>query len=158
MRKLLSIPLGPFLMGLCWLGLACLVFRDIASMSAAEAGGMGPGTYPKILAVGLTLLVLVYWFQSRRKKAASISEPSKTADVVKSACLVLLAFAAAYLWEMVGALPILLVLSIIELKWLEGYGWIKVVTVSLILSIGVWLVFTVLLGVSLPLGLLLMFY
>ena len=70
----------------------------------------------------------------------------------------LLAFAAAYLWEMVGALPILLVLSIIELKWLEGYGWIKVVTVSLILSIGVWLVFTVLLGVSLPLGLLLMFY
>ena len=158
MRKFLSIPLGQFFMGLFWLGIAIFVFRDILSMSAAEAGGMGPGTYPKILAVGLTLLVFVYWFQSRGKKAAPVSEPAKTGDVLKTAFLVLLAFAAAYLWEMVGALPILLVLSLIELKWLEGYGWIKVVTVSLTLSIGVWLVFTVLLGVSLPLGLLMMFY
>lgn len=158
MRKFLSIPLGQFFMGLCWLGLAFFVFRDIASMSDAEAGGMGPGTYPKILAVGLTLLVFVYWFQAHRKKAVSVSEPAKMGDVLKAACLVLLAFAAAYLWDIVGALPILLLLSLIELKWLEGYGWIKTVVVSLILSVGVWLVFTVLLGVSLPLGLLLMFY
>jgi hypothetical protein len=158
MRKFLSIPLGQFFMGLFWFGMAFFVFRDIASMSDAEAGGMGPGTYPKILAVGLTLLVFIYWLQSRKKQAAQVSEPVKMGDALKAALLVLLAFAAAYLWDVVGALPILLLLSLIELKWLEGYGWIKTVAVSLILSIGVWLVFTVLLGVSLPLGLLLMFY
>ena len=158
MRKFLPIPLGQFFMGLFWSGIAFFVFRDIASMSAAEAGGMGPGTYPKILAVCLTLLVFVYWFQLRKKKTVPVSEPAKIGDVLKAVFLVLLAFAAAYLWEIVGALPILLALSLIELKWLEGYGWIKTVVVSLLLSIGVWLVFTVLLGVSLPLGLLMMFY
>ncbi len=158
MRKLLPIPLGQGFMGLFWLGLALLVFRDIASMSAAEAGAMGPGTYPKILAVCLTLLVFVYWFQARKVKKDTASEPAKIGNVLKAAFLVILAFAAAFLWERVGALPILLVLSVVELRWLEGFGWLRVVAMSLILSIGIWLVFTVLLGVPLPLGLLMWFY
>jgi hypothetical protein len=158
MRKFLPIPLGQAAMGLCWLAVALLVFRDIASMSAAEEGGMGPGTYPKILAVSLTVLVLIYWVQSRREKAALLTERSEARDKVRAACLVGLAFAAARLWESVGALPILLALSAIELRWLEGFGWTRVAAVSVILSAGIWLVFTQLLGVSLPLGLLIFFY
>lgn len=158
MRKFLPIPLGQFFMGLFWLGLAFLVFRDIASMSDAEGGGMGPASFPKILAVSLTLLVAVYWFQSRMGKTVPVSGPVKTGDALKAACLVLLAFAAAYLWESVGALIILFVLSIVELKWLERFGWKRVAAVTLIVSVGTWLVFTALLGVSLPLGLLLRFY
>ena len=119
---------------------------------------MGPGTYPKILAVGLTLLVSVYWLQSRKGKTVLSSEPAKIRDVAKAACLVLLAFAAAFFWERVGALPILLILSVVELRWIEGFGWLRVSLVSLILSLGIWLVFTLLLGVSLPLGWLLLFY
>ncbi len=158
MRKFLPIPVGQLFMGLFWFGIAFCVFRDVASMSAAEAGAMGPGTYPKILAVSLTLLVCVYWFQARKDKTAPVSEPAKIWDTVKAAFLVVLAFAAAFFWEKVGALPILLALSFIELGWLEGFGWKKVVAVSVILSTGIWLVFTVLLGISLPLGLLMWFY
>ncbi|MHB8772400.1 MAG: tripartite tricarboxylate transporter TctB family protein [Syntrophales bacterium] len=158
MRKLLPMPLGQFFMGLFWFGMAFIVFRDIASLSSAEAGAMGPGTYPKILAVSLTLLVCVYWFQARKDKTAPVSAPANTRAVFKAAFLVVLAFVAAFLWERVGALPILLALSFIELGWLEGFGWKRVVAVSVLLPVGIWLVFTQLLGVSLPLGLLLWFY
>jgi Tripartite tricarboxylate transporter TctB family len=158
MRKFLPIPLGQFFMGLCWLGLAFFVFRDIASMSDAEAGGMGPATFPKILAVSLTLLVFVYWFQSRKVKAIPFFETATIGDVLKTVLLVVLAFAAAFFWESLGALIILLALSLIELRWIEGFGWLKVLAVGMVLSVGTWLVFTVLLGVSLPLGLLLWFY
>jgi putative tricarboxylic transport membrane protein len=158
MRKFLPIPMGRFFMGLFWVGIAFMVLRDIASMSAAEPGGMGPGTFPKILAISLTLLVCVYWFQARRRKGDRASEPVKIGDAIRAAFFVLLAFAAAFLWEMVGALPILLLLSFIELGWLEGFGWKRVVAVGLIMSLGIWLVFTQILGVALPLGLLIWFY
>jgi hypothetical protein len=62
------------------------------------------------------------------------------------------------LWERVGALPVLSAVSIIELKWIEGFGWMRALGVGMTLSIGMWLVFTQLLGVSLPLGLLIWFY
>ena len=158
MRKFIPFPLGQFFMGLFWLGMALLVFWEIVSMSAAEAGSMGPATFPKILAACLTLLVGVYWFQSRKAKAIPFFETAKIRDVLKAVFLVVLAFAAAYFWERLGALTILLGLSLIELRWIEGFGWIKVLAVGLVLSVGTWFVFTMLLGVSLPLGLLLWFY
>jgi hypothetical protein len=51
-----------------------------------------------------------------------------------------------------------LVLSLVELRWIEGFGWMKVFAVGMVLSLGTWLFFTMLLGVSLPLGLLIWFY
>lgn len=158
MRKFIPFPLGQFFMGLFWLGMALLVFWETASLSAAEAGGMGPATFPKILATCLTLLVGVYWLQSRKAKAISFFETAKMRDVLKAVFLVVLAFAAAFFWQSLGALPILLALSLVELRWIEGFGWVKVLAVGLVLSVGTWFVFTQLLGVSLPLGLLLWFY
>jgi hypothetical protein len=158
MRKFFPLPLGQFGVGLFWLSIAFLVFWGITSMSAAEAGSMGPATFPKILAVSLSILVVVYWFQSRNVKTISFFETTNKRDALKAAFLVALAFAAAYLWESLGALIILLVLSFVELRWIEGFGWIKVFAVGLVLSLGTWLVFTMLLGVPLPLGLLLWFY
>ncbi len=119
---------------------------------------MGPATFPKILAACLTLLVGVYWLQSRKAKAIPFFETAKMRDVLKAVFLVVLAFAAAFFWESLGALIILLVLSLVELRWIEGFGWIKVLAIGLVLSVGTWFVFTMLLGVSLPLGLLLWFY
>jgi len=58
----------------------------------------------------------------------------------------------------VGALPMLILLCAVELKWVEGYPWKKVVPVGLILSAGIWLVFTRFLGVSLPYGILIWLY
>lgn len=158
MRKFFPLPLGQFLTGLFWLSIAGLVFREITSLSAAEAGSMGPATFPRILAVSLSVLVALYWLQSREAKTIAFFETAGKRDALRAAFLVALAFAAAHLWETVGALPILLVLSLVELRWIERFGWIKVFAVGMVLSVGIWLVFTMLLGVSLPLGLLLWFY
>lgn len=158
MKKYLSLPLGPFLIGLFWLGLALLVFRGIASMSPAEAGSMGPATFPKILAVSLSLLVVIHWIQSRKGKTTPFFEMGKRRDALQAVSFVVLAFGSAFFWESLGALPVLLLLSFVELTWIEGFGWKKVLTVGITLSVGIWLVFTVLLGVTLPLGLLIRLY
>jgi hypothetical protein len=69
-----------------------------------------------------------------------------------------LVLASILLWAPLGALPVLVALSIIELKWIEGFSWPRVLAVGLSLSIGMWAVFTQLLGVNLPLGILLWLY
>ena len=158
MRKFLPIPLGQLGVGLFWMSIAFLVFWGITSMSAAETGSVGPATFPRILAISLSILVIAYWFQSRKAETTSFFETTDKRDALKAVFLVALAFAAAYLWESLGALIILLVLSFVELRWIEGFGWLKVFVVGAVLSFGTWLLFTLLLGVPLPLGLLIRFY
>jgi len=144
-------------MGLFWLGVAVLVFWGIGSLPPAEAGGLGPASFPKLLALSLLGLIVVYWFQSIKDAAISLRNEAG-GSVLKAAALLALAYAAAFLWERAGALPVLVVFSVIELRWIEGFAWAKVMAVGMPLSIGMWLIFTQLLGVSLPLGLLMWFY
>ena len=156
--KRMVIPKGQFLVGLFWIGVAILTFMGMSDLPAADPGGLGPATFPRILAYGLLLLIAVYWFQSRRDNPISFFTSEAGGSVLKAASLVALAYASAWLWERVGALPVLVVISIIELKLIEGFGWTRVFGVGMTLSIGMWLIFTQLLGVALPLGLLMWFY
>ena len=158
MKPSFLLRVGPFGAVVFWLSIALIVFWGIGSMSEAQAGHIGPATFPKILAVSLSMLVIVYWLQSRKKKALSLLVTAKKSDTFKAAFLVFLAVAAACLFEILGALPVLLILSLVELRWIEGFGWIKVFSAGMVLSIGIWLIFTVMLGVTLPLGLMIWFY
>ncbi len=153
-----AIPRGQLLVGLFWIGLAAFVGYGIRKLPPAEPGGLGPATFPKILAVGLLGLVALYWLQSRKAERIPLSKDGTAGRFVKPVCLSALAFISALLWEPVGALPVLVLLSIVELRWVEGFSWPRVLTVGLVLSIGMWAVFTQLLGVSLPLGLLILLY
>jgi hypothetical protein len=152
------IPLGQMLVGLFWVGIAVLVFHGIAGLPPADPGGLGPATFPKILAFSLIGLVAIYWFQSRKASPIPFLVGEAGGSALKSASLSALALASALLWEPGGALPVLVTLSIIELKWIEGFSWARVLGVGLTLSIGMWIVFTQLLGVNLPLGLLMWLY
>jgi hypothetical protein len=158
MKSVTGIPRGQFLAGVFWLGIAILVLYGIRTLPAADPGGLGPASFPKILAVSLAGLVAIYWYQSRKGSPVEAVEGEVDGSVIKASALSALALASALLWELVGALPILMALSIIELKWIEGFSWLRVFGVGLTLSIGMWAVFTQLLGVSLPLGLLIWFY
>jgi len=145
-------------MGLFWIGLAGVVFYGIRSLPPAGPEGLGPAAFPRILALGLVGLVALYWLQSRKATRISSSKDGTDGSVLKAVCLSALAFLSALLWEPVGALPVLVFLSIVELRWIEGYAWPRVLTVGLALSIGMWAVFTQLLDVNLPLGLLILLY
>lgn len=152
------IPRGQLLVGLFWIGLAALVVYGIRKLPPAEPGGLGPATFPKILAVGLVGLVALYWLQARKGERIPSEKSGTAGSILKPVCLSALAFIAAMLWEPVGSLPVLVLLSIVELRWIEGFSWPRVLTVGLALSAGMWAVFTQLLGVSLPLGVLIWLY
>lgn len=158
MKPVTPIPLGQLLVGLFWAGMAVLVFFGIKNLPPADPGGLGPATFPKVLAISLVGLVAIYWVQSRRVASISFLKGAASQSVLKSAALSALALASILLWAPLGALPVLVALSIIELKWIEGFSWPRVLAVGLSLSIGMWAVFTQLLGVNLPLGILLWLY
>lgn len=153
-----AIPPAQLLVGLFWIGLVVLVFYGIRGLPPAEPEGLGPATFPKILAVGLLGLVALYWIQSLKAARIQSSKDDAGGSIFKSICLCALAFITALLWEPVGALPVLVLLGIVELRWIEGFSWPRVLMVGLSLSIGMWAVFTQLLGVSLPLGFLILLY
>jgi len=157
MKKIFSMPLGHFFAGLFWMAVAVLVFVGIAPLPAAEGGVIGPASFPRVLGFSLLGLVILYWIQSRREATVEIFGEERR--VVRRVVLLLaLSYGTAFLWEQAGALPMLILLCLVELKWVEGYSWKKAVPVGLILSAGIWLVFTRLLGVSLPYGILIRFY
>ena len=154
----MAIPRAQLLAALFWIAVAGLVFYGIRGLPPADPGGLGPATFPKILAFGLLGLVGLSLLQSRKRAYGPAAESEAGGSALKALGLSGLAFASALLWESAGALPVLVVLSVVELRWIEGFAWPRVVAVGLSLSIGMWAVFTQLLGVSLPLGLLLWFY
>jgi hypothetical protein len=158
MKRTMPVPVGPLLVGFFWLGVAMLVFYGIRNLPAADPGGLGPASFPKILAFCLVGLVGLYWVQSRKAAPEPFLKDAASGSLLKSAALSALALASSLLWECLGALPVLIGLSIIELKSIEGFRWPRVLVVGLSLSVGMWMVFTQLLGVNLPLGILLWFY
>jgi hypothetical protein len=157
MKKIASIPAGHFFAGLFWLAVAILVFVGVAPLPEAEGGVIGPASFPRTLGFSLLILVIFYWVQSRQEEKVEIFG-EETGAVSRVVLLLALSYGTVYLWEVVGALPMLILLCAVELKWVEGYPWKKVVPVGLILSAGIWLVFTRFLGVSLPYGILIWLY
>ncbi len=157
MKKILSIPPGYFFAGLFWLILTALVFIGIASLPDAEGGGIGPASFPRVLGVGLLVLAILYWIQSRKEGKIELFEGGAR-TLGKVGLVLVLSYGTAFFWEPVGALPMLLVLCLVELMWVEGYGWKKAVPMGLVLAFGIWAVFTRFLGVSLPHGVLIWLY
>jgi Tripartite tricarboxylate transporter TctB family len=158
MKRAVAIHREQLLVGFIWMAIAILVFYGIKSLPAAEPGRLGPATFPKILSSSLIGLAALYWFQSRKVSSIPVAKAEVGGSVLKSVSLTAIAVASALLWEPAGALPVLITLSIVELKWIEGFRWPRVLGVGLTLSIGMWVVFTQLLGVNLPLGLLILLY
>ena len=157
MEKIGSIPLSHFFAGLFWLAVAILVFVGIAPLPEAEGGGIGPASFPRTLGISLLILVILYWVGSRKEGKVEFFEAG-AGGLGKVALVLAISYGTAYLWEKVGALPMLLLLCLVELRWVEGYGWKKVVPVGVTLAVGIWLVFTRFLGVSLPHGILILLY
>ncbi len=153
-KKRGPVPLPQFLAGCFWLCLAALVLTGLSSLH--QEGAVGPITFPLGLAVSLIGLSILYLIQSHRQEAVKVFEGEKR-DVFKMALFVCLSLGAAFAWERLGAFPVLLILCLTELRWIEGYPWKKVIGISVLFTAGVWLVFTEALGVNLPLGILLRF-
>jgi hypothetical protein len=105
-----------------------------------------------VIAVCLGILNVLYFadiFFSKRAKPLIMPSLSEFAG---PAAYVLLGLSMIVLWERLGVVATVLIVSAIELKFLERYSWGKSILVGLLISLITWTIFQVILGVPLPAG------
>jgi hypothetical protein len=117
-----------------------------------QEGAPGPRFMPVVIAVCLGILNVLYFadiFFSKRAKPLIMPSLSEFAG---PAAYVLLGLSMIVLWERLGVVATVLIVSAIELKFLERYSWGKSILVGLLISLITWTIFQVILGVPLPAG------
>jgi putative tricarboxylic transport membrane protein len=117
-----------------------------------QEGAPGPRFMPVVLAVCLGILNVLYFadlFFSKRAKTLIMPSMSELAG---PAAYVLLGLSMIILWERLGVVATVLLVSAIELKFMERYPWGKSILVGLLISLTTWIIFQFILGVPLPAG------
>jgi putative tricarboxylic transport membrane protein len=117
-----------------------------------QEGAPGPRFMPVVLAVCLGILNVLYFadlFFSKRAKPLIMPSLSELAG---PAAYVLLGLSMIVLWERLGVVATVLLVSAIELKFMERYPWGKSIIVGLLISLTTWIIFQFILGVPLPAG------
>ncbi|MCX5837534.1 MAG: tripartite tricarboxylate transporter TctB family protein [Deltaproteobacteria bacterium] len=117
-----------------------------------QEGAPGPRFMPVVLAVCLGILNVLYFadlFFSKRTKPLIMPSLSELAG---PAAYVLLGLSMIVLWERLGVVVTVLLVSAIELKFMERYPWRKSILVGLLISLTTWIIFQFILGVPLPAG------
>lgn len=115
-----------------------------------DGGSPGPRFMPLVLAV--VLAVLTVWYVAETFIKKQVLTLPRLADMARPAAYVGLAVLVVLLWERLGAVPTVLLVSVLELKGLEGFGWAKALGLAVFLAAFTWLLFEVVLGTNLPLG------
>jgi len=136
---------------LIWVLVAGLIgfTRDLPYI---QEGAPGPRFMPVVLAVCLGILNALYLadlFFSKRAKPLIMPGLSELAG---PAAYVLLGLSMIVLWERLGVVATVLLVSTIELKFMERYPWGKSILVGLLISLTTWTIFQFILGVPLPAG------
>ena len=136
---------------LIWVLVAGLIgfTRDLPYI---QEGAPGPRFMPVVLAVCLGILNVLYLadlFFSKRAKPLIMPSLSELAG---PAAYVLLGLSMIVLWERLGVVATVLLVSVIELKFMERYRWGKSILVGLLISLTTWTIFQFILGVPLPEG------
>lgn len=117
-----------------------------------QEGAPGPRFMPVVLAVSLGILNVLYFadvFFSKRAKPLIMPNLSELAG---PAAYVLLGLSMIVLWERLGVVATVLLVSAVELKFMERYPWGKSILVGLLISLTTWIIFQFILGVPLPAG------
>lgn len=117
-----------------------------------QEGAPGPRFMPVMLAVVLGILNVLYFadlFFSKRARPLNMPSLSELAG---PAAYVLLGLSMIVLWERLGVVATVLLVSAIELKFMERHPWGKSILVGLLISLTTWIIFQIILGVPLPAG------
>jgi putative tricarboxylic transport membrane protein len=120
-------------------------------MPAGRFGDVGPGFFPSILGVVLTLVALAIGTSNvwRRDGETVVALGHRDSWAIAGGLLVLAVF-----FDIVGALPMIGLYVLFLLKLLSRLGWVKCVVFAAVTVVGGYVVFDVLLGIPLPAGIL----
>jgi hypothetical protein len=117
-----------------------------------QEGAPGPRFMPVVLAVCLGILNVLYFADLFFSKRAKPLVMPCLSELVGPAAYVLLGLSMIVLWERLGVVATVLLVSVIELKFMERYPWGKSILVGVLISLTTWMIFQFILGVPLPAG------
>jgi len=116
-----------------------------------EEGAPGPRFMPIVLALVLGLLNIFYMVEIFFFSPKPLHFP-RSDEWIRPGGYFLLGIFMIFLWERLGVVATVLIASIVELKVLEEYSWMRSILVGLLFSIFTWFLFQKVLGVPLPTG------
>lgn len=138
---------------LIWIVVAGLIgfTRDLPYM---QEGAPGPRFLPMLVAVILGFLNVMYFTEILFSKRAKPLTLPRLSELAFPALYVLVGVFMTVAWERLGVVPTVLLACLFELKFLEGYPWVKSLCASVAASVTTWMLFKYILGVELPAGIL----
>lgn len=117
-----------------------------------EEGAPGPRFMPLVLAVSLGVLNICYWVETFYFRSGKKLVFPNASDLIRPGGFSLAGLLMLLLWERLGVVATVLVCSAFELKWVEGYSWMRALLVGVLLSVLTWTLFQWILGIPLPTG------
>jgi putative tricarboxylic transport membrane protein len=136
-----------------WLVMAALVWFT-RGLPLLDEGAPGPRFMPLMIAVCLAILNVLYFADIFFSKSAKALAMPPLAELAGPVAYVLLGLFLILFWERLGVVATVLLVTVVELKFLERCSWLRSVVVGLVISLATWTVFQFLLGVPLPAGVL----
>lgn len=134
-----------------WVIVGVLVFSTWNMAFWEKSGAPGPRFFPILIAIALSLLTIAYWIGAYLNRGKGIVFP-KFANLKKPALFCGIVLLTVALWDTLGAIPMVLLASVLELRFLEGYAWKRSLIVTAILTVGSYVLFEMIFGIRLPWG------
>jgi hypothetical protein len=144
---------GPeFVTGIILWAIVGTVIYTTAGMAVMEADlTPGPRFLPLVVAVILSLLTILYWREAWKNREQGIQFPGIN-QLARPAAFFGIALLIVLLWDFLGAMPVVLLVSFLEIKFLEKHSWQHSLLVAVILCAFIYGIFEGVLGISLPQG------
>ena len=145
--------LAPVVVGAVMLVLGLVMVREAFTIDLGRSLVRGPRLFPAVITITFTVLAATYLAQEVIRLARHRSRAGEAfGDLPRVAAMVALLVAYGYLLEPVGYLVTTFVLFMGGSFLLGSRAWKRDVLVGIGLSVGIYLLFTQLLSVRLPAG------
>jgi hypothetical protein len=146
------IPVKQLIGGLVFWFIIGTVIWSTRNLPMFEEDAPGPRFMPVVLSALLSVLVVLYWIESATRMASD--EPSDgERDFRRPAAFFGIAVVLALCWDTLGAVLTVFLCSVVELRFIEHFPWLRTFATALAISAVALVLFQIILGVALPGGL-----
>jgi hypothetical protein len=145
------IPPKQLVGGLVFWFIIGTVLWSTRNLPMFEEGAPGPRFMPVVLATLFSVLTVFYWVESATRVATD--EPADgDRNFRRPAAFFGIAVLLTLCWNSLGAVLTVFLCSVVELRFIEHFTWLRTVVTALAISAVALVLFQIVLGVALPGG------
>ena len=149
------IPAKQVIGGLVFWLIIGTVLWSTRNLPMFEEGAPGPRFMPVVLAILFSILTVLYWIEAAAKVTADELVETRDDDkrnFGRPAAFFGIAVALVLLWNTLGAVLTVFLCSVVELRFIEQFTWLRTAVTALAISAVALVLFQIILGVALPGG------